>query len=92
MSYTKARQAIKRSRGIRMKECFYSIFDNIIIKILLCILAVLVSLGIIFGLSLLWVIWLVNYTASCVIITLSILGIIAFAELVYLAYVVFFDE
>lgn len=72
-----------------MKESFYSIFDNIIIKILLCILAVLVSLGIIFGLSLLWVIWLVNYTASCVIITLSILGIIAFAELVYLAYVVF---
>lgn len=70
-----------------MRECF----DNIIIKILLCILAVLVSLGMAFGLSLLWVIWLVNYTASCVIITFSILGIIGFAGLVYLAYVVLFD-
>ena len=71
-----------------MKECF----DNIIIKILLCVLTVLVSLGMAVGLSLLWVIWLVNYTASCVIITLSILGIIGFAGLVYLAYVVLFDE
>ena len=71
-----------------MKECF----DNIIIKILLCVLAVLVSLGTAVGLSLLWVIWLVNYTASCVIITLSILGIIGFAGLVYLAYVVLFYE
>ena len=75
-----------------MKEWFIAFFDNIIIKIFLCILAVLVSLVMVFGLLLLWVIWLVNYTASCVIITFSILGIIAFAELVYLAYVVFFDE
>ena len=72
-----------------MKECFIAFFDNIIIKIFLCILAVLVSLVMVFGLLLLWVIWLVNYTASCVIITFSILGIIVFAELVYLAYVVF---
>ena len=75
-----------------MKECFRDIFDNIIVKILLAILAVLLSLGATCGLLLLWVIWLATYTTSCLIVTFSILGVVAFAELVYLAYIVFFDE
>lgn len=75
-----------------MKECFGSIFDNIITKILLCILAVLIALGAACGLTLLWVLWLANYTTSCLIVTFSIMGVTLFAELVYLAYIVFFDE
>lgn len=75
-----------------MKNVFGSIFDNIITKILLCILAVLISLGATCGLILLWVLWLANYTTSCLIVTFSIIGVTLLAELVYLAYIVFFDE
>lgn len=63
---------------------------NVLIKILLCIVIVLLSIGATIGIALLWILWFINHTASCVIITLFCLGVIAFVGLVYLVYLAFF--